>query len=102
MQTLTAITLEEWEERFKPQTNHINADAGWTDGVNGGILFETYGAEHEHVCSVNLQRRVWTWVHGDNGTYLVNGFAFVNRIGHFVCEVPYPENEFFEIEVEKY
>ena len=100
--TSTTITVDEWTERFKPRNNHLNSDSGWIDEDGNAILFETYGKEHEYVCSVNLQNRVWTWVDGDDGTYITNGYSFVNRIGYFVTEVPYPDNEWFEIEVDKY
>lgn len=98
---LTKLTFDDWIETYKPEVNRIVPDASFDDG-NGGIMFETYGAEHDYVCSVNLDRRVWTYVDGEDGTYVVNGYSFVNRIGYFVTEIPYPNDEDFEIEVDKY
>jgi hypothetical protein len=45
---------------------------------------------------------VWTWVDGSDGTYIVNGYSFVNRIGYFVSEVPYDDGDDWEIKVEDY
>jgi hypothetical protein len=34
---------------------------------------------------------VWTYVDGDDGTYVTNGYHLVNRIGYFITEVPYDD-----------
>lgn len=98
---LTKLTFDEWIEAYKPAVNHLDENASFDDG-NGGIMFETYGEEHDYVCSMNLKRRVWTYVDGDDGTYVVNGYSFVNRIGYFITEIPYSDDDNFEIEVDKY
>ena len=94
------ITIDDWEDAFKPEINHLNDSATWAVNGENGIMFETYGAEHEYVCSKNLERKVWTWVDGDDGSYIVNGFAFANRIGHFVCSVPYKDGEWYQISMD--
>ncbi len=97
------LTVDEWIEKFKPRVNRLNPDASWgTDEDNSGTLFETYGEEHTYVCDHNLKQQVWTWCDGDEGTVITNGYSFVNRIGYFVCEVPYEDNVFYYIEVDKY
>lgn len=98
---LTELELDEWIESYKPQVNHLDEDASFDDG-DGGIMYETYGPEHDYVCSMNLKRRVWTYIDGEDGTYIVNGYSFVNRIGYFVAEIPYSDDEFFQIRVDDY
>ena len=70
-----------WFELFKPQQNHLVPNASW-----GGVMYETYGAEQDYILAQPTQN-VWTWVDCDGGTALVSGFAYVNRLGYFVCEV---------------
>lgn len=97
------LSVDEWFDKFKPRVNHLNPDASWgTEEDNSGTLFETYGDEHAYVCDHNLKRQVWTWCDGDEGTVITNGYSFVNRIGYFVCEVPYDDDVFYYIEVDKY
>ena len=47
------------------------------------------------------ERFVWTWVDGDDGTYILNGYHHVNRIGYFITEVPCVTDA-MEIVVDKY
>jgi hypothetical protein len=90
--------VEAWETKFKPVGNHLNPDASWS-----ATMFETFGEEVEFVLS-QPDENVWTWIDGDgddeesSGTFLVSGFHHVNRIGYFVCEVPW--TEFEEVRVE--
>ena len=95
-------TVEQWETMFRPMTNTLASEASWQDENLDGILFSTTGKEHEFVCDHNLTRKVWTWVDGSDGTYIVNGYSFVNRIGYFVSEVPYDDGDDWEIKVEDY
>ena len=86
------MTEDEWLETYKPKTNHIDSNASWN-----GTMFETYGEEVEFVQSTP-DNFVWTLLEGDEGQTLIsNGYSFVNRLGYFVCEVPWNENEFHEI-----
>jgi hypothetical protein len=91
MITAKIITEDDWEETYKPTINHIDENASWNS-----MMFETYGEEVEFVRAQPYEN-VWTYVDGDEGTYLVNGYGFVNRIGYFVCEVPWVYGEFIEI-----
>ena len=95
--------VDEWSEQYKPVTNHITKDSSWN-----GILFETYSPDIDYVVAVanSDPDKVWTWVDGDDGTYIVNGYQMVNRIGYFITELPF-ENDpaydpYVEIEVDKY
>ena len=86
------MTEDEWYEIYQPKNNHIDPDgASW-----GGTMFETYGEEVEFVQSTP-ENFVWTLVEVDGKGILVNGYSYVNRLGYFVCEVPWKDNEFYEI-----
>jgi len=79
--TTNLIDEDLWFELFKPQQNHLNPNASW-----GGVMYETFGVEQDYILAQPTQN-VWTWVDSDGGTALVSGFAYVNRLGYFVCEV---------------
>ena len=91
--------LELWEDKYKPVQNHINKDASWD-----GVMYETYGEEYDYVMKVaSLQpHKVWTWVDGDNGTYIINGWHMVNRIGYFITQVPCEFDDQIEVRVDTY
>lgn len=91
--------LELWEDKYRPVQNHINKDASWD-----GVMYETYGEEYDYVMKVaSLQpHKVWTWVDGDNGTYIINGWHMVNRIGYFITQVPCEFDDQIEVRVDTY
>ena len=91
-----ALTEDEFDARFPLLTNHLNPNASWGSGDEGGCLFETYGEELEFVKRQD-PRTVWTLVDGDGDQYLVSGFHVVNRIGYLISTVPLPEG--LDIEV---
>ena len=93
--TTTQLTIDQWEEKYSPVTNHLVFDASWN-----GTMFETYGNEIEFVRGIT-DNYVWTWVDGDDGTYIVSGMAFVNRIGYFVTVHPW-DSEQLQIQVDTY
>jgi hypothetical protein len=89
---LKEITTGEWEEQFKPITNHLDSNASWQDDDGNGIMFETYGEELDFV-KTKLKENpncIWTLVDSDDGEecIIVGGYHFVNRIGYFITEVP--------------
>lgn len=79
--------VDAWQEKYKPIKNHLSDNASWD-----GTMFETYDAQEAFVFSQS-DENVWTWVDGDDGTYIVAGRAFVNRIGYFITEVPWTSIE---------
>ena len=80
------MTEDEWYEIYKPIQNHLDSNASWN-----GKMFETYGDENEFVTD-QPNENVWTWSDGDDGgTYLSSGQSYVNRLGYFVCTVPWTE-----------
>ena len=45
--------------------------------------------------------KVWTWVDGGDGTYILSGRHYVNRIGFFVTEVEW-DSAHMVVPYEKY
>lgn len=86
--------VDAWEKKYKPIQN-FNGDKGWN-----GTMFETYGEDLEFIAKTPNEF-VWTWIDGDEGTWIVNGFHWVNRIGYFVAEKSC-EEEFVEVQVDYY
>jgi len=70
------MTYEEWKINFKPIREEI---------------FETYGVEFEHVCTVD-PRCIWTLV-SNEGEGILSGYHTVNRIGYYITEFPFEEDE---------
>jgi hypothetical protein len=85
--------VEQWEETYQPITNTTREE--WD-----GLLFETYGDDLALVLSVARKepRRVWTWVDGDGGSYIINGYHLVNRIGYFITEVEWSQGDDIQVE----
>lgn len=86
------LTTDEWVETYKPIKNPNN---DWGDECQYSA-FETYGSDVEYVQSRG-NAYVWTEVDGDDGVYIVAGYAYVNRIQYYVCEVPFDETKFQEV-----
>ncbi len=83
------MDFDTWCEAYKPIVNHLDSNASFDNG-EGGIMFETYGDE---VSFVKEQPEAHIWMYGsgdDGGTYVWNGWGFVNRLGYFITEVPCP------------
>ena len=76
----------DWIEKYKPLNNEGNLlDADPRMGNITQKEFEKAGKE----------RRLWTMMDDNDGgeCYIVNRFAFVNRLEHYITEVPYKEGE---------
>ena len=82
---LSTLNVEQWKESYLPIANHIDIDASWQNSDSEGTMFETFGAELDFVLS-QPNNKVWTFVEGDRGTYLIPGYRTVNRLGYFICE----------------
>lgn len=85
--------VDAWESDYSPIVNPFN-DHGWN-----GTMFETYGEDFEFV-KQQPDMNVWTWVDGDDGTYLTTGMHFVNRIGYFITKNPWHAHT--DIQVDAY
>jgi hypothetical protein len=82
-------------ETYKPIQNSLVVKAPF-----GGLMFETFGAEYEAVKKANEldARCIWTLLDCDGAEVIASGWHFVNRIGYFICSVPF-EGEFLEITI---
>ena len=76
----------EWEAKFKPKTNHFRIPN------HGEMIYETYGEEVEYVKSLD-PKYVWTFVSGDGADLLVAGYAYVNRLGYYIAENPWTDED---------
>lgn len=88
------MDFDEWFDTYKPIPNYLDDNASFD-----GHMFETYG---EEVALVKAQdeNRIWMYGSGDNGgTFVWNGWGFVNRLGYFVTEVPCPPNTDIQVRV---
>ena len=88
------MTDDEWFNTYKPIKNHIDTYASFN-----GTMFETYGEEVEFVKQQN-PNTIWMLGDGDDGgMYVWSGWGFVNRIGYFITEVPFPDNTTIQIQI---
>jgi hypothetical protein len=82
------MTEDQFWHHFHPVKNHLDDNA-----AHEGCMFETYGAEIDFVRSQE-PNKVWTIVEGDNDTmFFCKGFHLVNRLGFFVTEVPWTDED---------
>lgn len=96
---LITMDFDTWFEKFKPVVNE-NGDSGMIVD-DKSYMFETYGADMERVQQAKPEC-VWTMMDDDEGkdTLIGDGFHRVNRIGHFITEVPAEPNCFYEISMD--
>jgi hypothetical protein len=88
------LTEEEWFNTYKPIKNNLDTNSSFD-----GHMFETYGEEVKFVKQQDTNR-IWMLGDGDDGgMYIWSGWGFVNRIGYFVTEVPFPDNTTIQIQV---
>jgi len=82
------MDFDEWYDKYKPIQNHL---ARSENREYTRDYFETYDLELGYVLGIadTQPKRVWTYVDGDGGTYVVDGYHLVNRIYYYITEVPY-------------
>lgn len=80
------MTDWEWEEEYKPITNHITPGSG--------ITFDTHGKDGDFVREVLKTNpgSIWTLVDCDGKTIICSGYHFVNRIAYYITEVPWNDD----------
>jgi len=76
MSVLTKISMEEFEERFKPIKNPNFQDT---------ILFETYGDDIQFLKKQNAAT-LWTLLCEGENIWISNGVHWVNRMNYIVTE----------------
>jgi hypothetical protein len=97
MDNFIELTFDEWLDTYKPITNHLDSNASFQNEDGSGIMFETYGDEVDFVKSMN-PNKIWMYGSGDDGgTYIWSGWGFVNRLGYFITDVPFPENTMIQV-----
>jgi hypothetical protein len=89
------LTWNEWVEQFRPMHNKFSKDPD-------NLMFETFGEEVAFVTKFADQNKVWTYLDTDGGSVTVEGMHYVNRIGYYVTEVPYVEDDSYEVDLEMY
>ena len=80
---LYRLTYDEWLEKYKPIKNHLNN--------YDQIAFETFGDEIEYVWG-KPNKFVWTEVDGYDGSYIVAGKHYINRIQYYLTENPWTDD----------
>ena len=84
MVDIKTISWDEWEETYKPNKNkHDEIIRYWNE---------------PEIEVAHKENRLWTQLDVDSDTTFViaNGFHWVNRMDHFICEVPYKDGEEIE------
>lgn len=91
MQTITNMTHADWVTKYKPLPNHLTRAAD-----NG--MFETYGKELKFV-QTQPHNKVWTLMDCEDSdeTFISSGIHFVNRLGYYVTEVAFDEDEIIQV-----
>lgn len=91
MQHLYCISDEElafdnWVATYQPVANPHDDNASFE-----GFMFETFGPELEQVKAAALEHRgkVWTLVDCGGVSCFTAGYHLVNRLGYFICAVPF-------------
>lgn len=85
------MNVDQWIDTYKPVVNPAGEGGFGTE--DGELMFDTFGADFDKVRSAD-PNTIWTRVEGDdNEDLVVSGFHFVNRIGYFICEVPFETDQ---------
>ena len=87
------MTYDEWFDTYRPITNP-HADNGFSQ-----TLFETFGEELEQVRAAD-PACVWTWLEEDGVQWIGDGYHYVNRLGHFITEVPCPSDTCITVDLD--
>lgn len=80
----TQVSWEDFLEKYQPKQNHLKNNAPFD-----GLMYETFGAEVEHVMEVNKTNPelVWTVLDCEGNFVIASGWSFVNRIGYIIATV---------------
>ena len=90
------MSYDEWFDTYKPIRNNLDKHASFD-----GYMFETYEEELDFVIEQD-EFNIWTYCEGDRGMYIFNGYRLVNRIGYFITEVPFENDDEIQITIEEY
>jgi hypothetical protein len=81
MTQTTILKDDVWYDQYEPEER----------------MYETYGEDMNYINSMPAQF-VWTLVDTDDGEVVVNGRAFVNRIGYYTSKKPHNTNDLIVVE----
>ncbi len=81
---MSEITYDEWQETYKPIE----------DKWGNPRMFETYGEELDIVANTN-SNKVWTFVDGGDYSGYSADVHFVNRLGYYICQVPFVDDNLY-------
>ena len=88
------LTYEEWEETYKP-LRHEDGEIMHFDKIED--VFKFLGKNPPSTDQdtwLEVRSKLWTETAGDGWYYISTGFHIVDRMHHFICEVPWKkENE---------
>ena len=82
---------DQWIQDYRPIT----------DGNGEPTMFETYGKDLDTVLSTH-PRYVWTYLEGDSGSVITQGYHLVNRLGYYITENPSEDDTEYEIDYYEY
>lgn len=74
-------------ERHKPIQNKLDRHASY-----GGTMFETFGPDWDQVKKQDYHS-VFTLIDAEGKSYASPGFHFVNRLGYFIVEIPWTDEQ---------
>lgn len=91
---LEDMTYDEWFLKYKPipnpqpnGMNYVNELGETTYGA-----FDNYDDNDREMLLSVKPNQIWTLTNEDNHDYLLNGIHFINRMEHYICEVPFEDN----------
>ena len=73
------MIISELSDRFKP-----------CDSDYGPVESDEIPSNTDPAC-------IWTCIDTDSGTAIVSGTRLVNRYAYWICQVPVPAGEYYEI-----
>lgn len=77
MSELIKLTMDEFEEQFKPIKNPRCQDT---------ILFEIYDDDIEYL-KTQKTKNIWTLLDEDEKLYVTNGIRWINRLNYILTDI---------------
>jgi hypothetical protein len=74
MPELLRLTWEEWVEEYKP----------YTDEEGNPRMFDPFS--DKDAIAAHPDNLIWTYLEGDTGTLITEGYHYVNRLGYYLTE----------------
>lgn len=98
------MSYEEWEKLYKPIINPFLTPEEQQSNDNTEFQFHYSTIEENEYLKENIgSGKVWTVIEGERDSiYLLSGFHRVNRMYHFITEIPFNiQEEEFSICIEE-